>query len=469
MRTRFAPSPTGQLHVGNARTALLAWLHARASAGAFVLRMEDTDVARSTDQSAQGIMQSLRTLGIIWDEGPDIGGPYGSYRQRERTKRHAEHYKVLLEKNLAYPCFCSEAQLNRVREAQRRRGEPPRYPGTCRDLTPQQQDRLRSQGLPEAMRMRMGDDGEITFDDMVAGPQSFQRRNLGDFLIRKSDGTPTFQFANAVDDADMGIDLAIRGQDHLSNTPRQLHVLRSLGLPDVRYAHLPLLTDASGRPLSKRQGGSSIDGLLEAGYLPQAIVHYLAHIGTDLKEPDEDWSLSTLAAEFQKINLGTSAAVFDIRQLARWNKRAVLRLSHADLAAWVSEHAGDVLPTGIDPHAFWDVIKDNTDDAADVKRWATTLFAADDLGDDLAAVLTAAGPQFFEAAAHVPAATTDWSAFTKAVSAATGARGRGLYQPLRVAIQRAMHGPDLGMTAVLLGDDVVRQRLVAAAAASKPR
>ncbi|MGH8369745.1 MAG: glutamate--tRNA ligase, partial [Gammaproteobacteria bacterium] len=255
IRTRFAPSPTGHLHVGNARTALFNALFAAHMGGTLILRIEDTDAERSKREFEAGLIRDLSWLGVVWQEGPDRDGARGPYRQSERGAIYAEQVERLQTQGHAYPCFCTPAELALSRKAQLAAGKPPRYAGTCAQLGKPQIEARLAKGLKPALRFRVPAKGETVFEDMIRGHQVFANQDIGDFIIQRADGSPAFFFSNAVDDALMGVTHVLRGEDHLANTPRQLLLLAALELSAPQYAHLSLIVGEGGAPLSKREGG----------------------------------------------------------------------------------------------------------------------------------------------------------------------------------------------------------------------
>jgi glutamyl-tRNA synthetase len=301
--TRFAPSPTGALHPGNARTALFSFLFARAGNGRFLLRIEDTDQARGSAGHAAAQMADLDWLGIAWDAGPDRDDGRGPYRQSERGAIYREHYHCLEQLGHAYPCFCTATELDVARKTQLASGRPPRYPGTCRSLDATARAARLASGRRPALRFRVPESGSIAFDDLVRGPQSIETAGLGDFLIRRADGGTVFFFCNAVDDALMGVTHVLRGDDHLSNTPRQLLLLQALALPRPIYGHLPLLLDPDGLPQSKRRNSVTIAQLREEGFLPEAVSNYLLRLGHH-GAPDRWIDRDGLTAVFRAITSG---------------------------------------------------------------------------------------------------------------------------------------------------------------------
>ena len=334
MRVRFAPSPTGQLHVGNARTALFNWLLARGSGGTFVLRIEDTDVERSTRESEAAILRDLRWLGLDWDEGPDAGGPCGPYRQSERLHLFTSYAQELLTAGAAYYCFCSVAQLEVDRQAAVTAGRPSMYPGTCRSLSLDQANTRMAAGERPAIRFRVPDHRDVVFTDLVRGDVRFAGDVIGDPVIVRADGHPAYNFAVVVDDALMEITHVIRGEDHISNTPRQLLLYEAMGFTPPAFAHLALVMGPDHSPLSKRHGATSVAEFRTKGYLPEALVNYLALIGwsprhgTASSDADELLSIDELARRFSLEGVGHSAGVFDEEKLA-WVNRHYLKAADA--------------------------------------------------------------------------------------------------------------------------------------------
>jgi nondiscriminating glutamyl-tRNA synthetase len=321
-KTRFAPSPTGYLHLGNVRTALFNALLARREQGSFLLRIEDTDRERSRPEYVAALLEDLRWLGLDWQEGPEIGGPHPPYAQSERAAIYAGYYQRLEERGLVYPCFCSPAELALSRKTQLAAGRPPRYAGTCARLSEAERQARRRRGLQPTLRFRTPPGQLVQFIDLARGPQQFASDDIGDFIIRRADGGPQFFFANAVDDALMGITHLLRGEDHLSNTPRQLLLLEALDLPAPHYGHLALIVGADGGPLSKREGHFSVRELRATGYLPEALLNDLARIGHSYAH-DHWMSLAELAEAFTLERLGRAPARYDEAQLLHWQSEAV--------------------------------------------------------------------------------------------------------------------------------------------------
>lgn len=323
VRVRFAPSPTGFLHVGGVRTALYNWLFARHHGGTFILRIEDTDVERSTEESVQAILESLAWLGLNWDEGP--------IRQAERMALYRAAAERLLEEGRAYWCVCTPEELEARRKEALAAGHSPRYDGRCRDRG------HRGAGRPAALRIRTEAEGQTVVEDLIHGPVTFQNVDLDDFILLRSDGIPTYNFAVVVDDAEMGITHVIRGDDHIPNTPRQIQVYRHLGLPLPRFAHIPLILGADRARLSKRHGATSVIAYREMGYLPEAVVNYLARLGWSYGD-QEIFSVEELIRHFTLEKVGNTAAVFDQGKLDWLNAQYLRVADPARLAGLLAEH-----------------------------------------------------------------------------------------------------------------------------------
>src|SRR5712691_6473228 len=318
MRVRFAPSPTGQLHVGNARTALFNWLLARGSTATFILRIEDTDAERSTRGSEEAILRDLRWLGLDWDEGPDVGGAAGPYRQTERLHLYQSYAKELLASDRAYYCFCSMTQLEGERQAAAVEGRPARC--ACRRLSRDQAQARIATGERPAIRFRVREEGDVVFQDLVRGDVRFPIDVIGDPIIVRANGIPAYNFAVVVDDALMEVTHVVRGEDHISNTPRQILLYEALGFAPPVFAHLALVMGPDHSPLSKRHGATSVVEFRARGYLPEALANYLALIGWAPGEGEELLPLEELARRFRLEDVGRSAGVFDVEKLAWVNR-----------------------------------------------------------------------------------------------------------------------------------------------------
>lgn len=315
VRVRFAPSPTGPLHIGGARSALFNYLLAKQTGGTFVLRIEDTDLERSSPESEENIKESLRWLGITWDEGVDVGGPYGPYRQTERLELYQKYVEQLLKAGHAYRCYCTEDELEQQRQELLAKGEMPRYLGNCRNLTPEQEEAFRREGRKPVIRFRVPSGENIVVNDLVRGQVSFESDGIGDFIIVKSDGIPTYNYAVVIDDALMKITHVIRAEEHLSNTPRQLLIYRALGFEEPAFAHISLILGKDRTKMSKRHGSTSVVQYREQGYLPEALVNFLALLGWSPEGEEEIFSMEELCRQFSLDRVAKNPAVFDLDKL----------------------------------------------------------------------------------------------------------------------------------------------------------
>ena len=462
--TRFAPSPTGELHLGNARTALFNFLLAHCGPaghqeGRFLLRIEDTDTERSREQHTEALIADLRWLGMNWEAGPDHEDARGPYRQSQRGALYNRYFAELEKRGAVYPCFCTPLELEASRRAQLASGRPPRYAGTCRALSAEQRQKKVLEGLAPTTRFQVPLGRRIEFVDFVHGPQSFLSDDIGDFVVRRADGTAAFFFCNAVDDADMAVTHVLRGEDHLTNTPRQLMILEALGLRAPSYGHVSLIVGSDGSPLSKRHGATSVREYRERGYLPQAMTNHLFRLGHSTSEHGF-LSLEQMARAFDAAHLGRAPARFDEQQLHVWQKEAVHRLSTDEALRWL----GPVLPAGLDETAravFVAAVLPNLVLPEDARAWVNVVFG--DLPElepaDQQLVLEA-GKGYFSAAAEAAAANgNDLAAIANAVRSATGKKGAALYMPLRVALTGRAHGPELAPLLKAMPPGKARERL----------
>jgi nondiscriminating glutamyl-tRNA synthetase len=324
IRVRFAPSPTGPLHIGGARSALFNFLLAKKLGGKFILRIEDTDRERSSRESEVNIYESLKWLGMNWDEGPDVGGAYGPYRQMERLDIYQEYTQKLLAEGKAYYCYCSEEELEKERQEALAQGGSPQYSGKCRLLSAEGREKYEAEGRKPVVRFRVPEDKEIVINDLVRGEVAFQSEEVGDFIIVKSDGIPTYNYAVVIDDALMKISHVIRAEEHLSNTPRQILLYEALGFEIPQFAHISLILGKDRSKMSKRHGATSVVQYKEEGYLPEAVVNFLALLGWAPEGEAEIFSLEELIKEFSLERVAKNPAVFDMEKL-RWINGIYLR------------------------------------------------------------------------------------------------------------------------------------------------
>src|SRR5579863_5234465 len=457
--TRFAPSPTGELHLGNARTALFNQLLARHRGGRFLLRIEDTDSERSLEAHTAALLEDLRWLDLEWDAGPDREDGRGPYRQSQRAALYARYFLQLEEAGHVYPCFCTPLELSLARRAQLSAATAPRYAGTCRELPAAERAARRSAGQAATLRFRVPGGERISFDDFVHGPQSFASDDIGDFVVRRADGSAAFFFANAVDDACMGVTHALRGEDHLTNTPRQLLILSALELPAPSYGHVALIVGADGAPLSKRHGATSVREYRERGYQPLALANHLFRLGHSSSEHGLI-ALDEMARAFDPRRLGRAPARFDEQQLNVWQKDTVHQLSPDAARRWLKA----VLPTGLEAgaaSAFIAAVLPNLVLPEDARPWVEIVFggppALAAAGKEL---VRDAGAGYFAAAAAAAATRgDDLPAIAAAARAASGRKGAALYMPLRVALTGRTDGPELAPLLKAMPPGKARERL----------
>jgi glutamyl-tRNA synthetase len=463
MRVRFAPSPTGHLHVGNARTALFNWLMAKGAGGTFILRIEDTDVERSTRESEASVLEDLRWLGLQWHEGPDVGGPHGPYRQSERIHLYRSYAHELLAGDRAYHCFCSPQQLEADRQAALAAGLPPRYSGACRRIPAEDARRRVEAGEPAVIRFRVPEQREIVFEDLVRGAVSFRTEVIGDPVLVRSDGNPAYNFAVVVDDALMEVTDIVRGEDHISNTPRQILIYEALGFTPPRFAHLALVMGPDHTPLSKRHGATSVAEFRTKGYLPEALVNYLALIGWSPGNEEELLPIDELARRFSITAVGHSAGVFDVEKLA-WVNRHYLRIADPARIAQLSlplfrqvgfAHEPDALGLAY-LESVMPMATASVDRLEEIPSRLQFLFAFDArtavaspevrdvLAEPGARDVVLALAEELEPAARL----SDREAF-RAVAARvrhrTGRKGRELFHPIRIALTAQAGGPELDL------------------------
>lgn len=477
VRVRFAPSPTGTLHVGGARTALYNYLFARGLGGTFVLRIEDTDAARSTAESVEAIFDSMRWLGLSWDEGPEAGGTHGPYFQSERRERYRVHAEALLAAGRAYPCYCTAEELEQRREAQLQRGEAPRYDGRCRGLDAAARAKLKAEGRTAAVRFALPAAAAIAWDDVVRERVEFQSELLDDFVALRSDGLPTYNFACVVDDHEMEISHVIRGDDHISNTPRQLLLYQALGWEPPRFAHVPMILGADGTRLSKRHGATSVGAYRDLGFLPEALVNFLALLGWSFDGQREIFTLQELEQAFKLERVGSNAAIFNNEKLEWMNGQHLRALSEADrvarVTAYLAAHGrglegkspewrvalvraiGDRLKTLADAESQGAFALDETIEI-DAAAWAELLGKAD-VGPRLSAI---AG----RIAADAEFSLASLERETRGLCAELGIKAGELIGVMRVALTGRKVSPGIFDVIWLLGKERAVARLEAAAA-----
>ncbi len=405
------------------------------------------------------LIDDLHWLGLGWDAGPDIGGADEPYRQAQRNAIYSEYFARLATSGLVYPCYCTPLELEVSRRAQLAAGRPPRYAGTCRELSAVERDAKRADGLKPSLRFRIPQGRSVEFHDFVRGPQRFASDDIGDFIVRRADGNAAFFFCNALDDALMKVTHVLRGDDHLTNTPRQILLLEALGLGIPQYGHVALLTGMDGAPLSKRHGSVSVREFRERGFLPQAINNHLFRLGHTSDQ--EGWlSLDEMPTHFRLDHLGRAPARFDESQLIHWQKEALSRAPIEQLMSWLKPTIG----ASIDAkhvEEFVELVRHNVVLPEDALPWISIVYGElPPLSDSDRRVVSDAGASFFSAAVsaldqHGP----DLKALGATLKAATGRKGPELYMPLRVALTGRLHGPELAPLLKALPVSTARRRL----------
>jgi glutamyl-tRNA synthetase len=475
VRVRFAPSPTGHLHVGGARTALFNWLFARGRNGTFILRIEDTDLERSTEEAYRGILDALRWLGLEWDEGPNVGGDAGPYLQSERRHLYSERTEALLAQGKAYHCFCTPDELRAMREELRNQGKDPMYTRKCRDLAPEVVQGRIAEGIPHVVRFKAPLGGETSFEDAVRGRVTFPNPQIDDFVIMKSDGYPTYNFAVVVDDSMMRISHVIRGEDHLSNTPKQVMLYRALGVGEPRFAHVPLIMGADGTRLSKRHGATAVGQFKEDGYLPEAMVNYLALLGWAFDDRTEIFTGGDLVAKFSLEKVSSKAAVFDYDKLRWMNAEYMKRRpvdDRVDLVVPHMERAGLIrMPVDEKTRSYLkrvvEVLGDRLKVAYEAPELASFFFVEPVVYDAQAAekflkrhYISPAFRLLEERLKAVdPFDPCGIEPVMKGLAAEMGLKTGDLFQPVRVALTGSRHSPGIYEVMTVLGKDRVLARL----------
>ena len=467
VRVRFAPSPTGFLHIGGGRTALFNWLLARQSGGTFVLRIEDTDLERSRPEFEAQILRDLTWLGLDWDEGPGVGGPYAPYRQTDRADHYVPYVQRLLDTGHAYRCNCTVARLDALREEQSARKEKPRYDGRCRDLG------LGPDCGEHVVRFRTPLSGSLLVDDLIKGPVTFDLAEFDDLVILRSDGSPIYNFVVVIDDLEMEISTVLRGDDHLNNTPKQILLYQALGAPLPRFGHMPLILGPDGSRLSKRHGATSVGSYRDLGILPEALLNYLARLGWAHGD-QEVFSKEDLIACFDVAGIGKSGGRWDMDKLTWLNQVWMKRLSTAELAERARPYLEALgLPVDERLTAAVGTLQERARTLVELAEAARFYFTADDaLTYDEESAAKFLKPDVASALADLAQALGDLSDWTApALEAAVGAflEPRGLKlgkiaQPVRVAITGQKTGPGVFETLAALGRDSALARLRRAAA-----
>ncbi len=476
VRVRIAPSPTGDPHVGTAYIGLFDMAFARHESGKFVLRIEDTDRERSTKESEAAIFRALRWVGLTWDEGPDVGGPFGPYRQSERLDIYREHVLQLIESGHAYHCFCASERLASMRERQQRNKQPPMYDGTCRDLPADEVRQRLDAGEPNVVRLRVPKEGETRCLDLVrkkGGPIVFQNSVIDDQVLLKSDGFPTYHLANVVDDHLMKITHVIRAEEWVSSTPKHILLYDAFGWEPPQFAHMPLLRNADKSKISKRKNPTSLDWYREQGYLPEAMLNFIALMGFSTEEGGEVFDLETMVRDFSWDRVSTSAPIFDLQKLDWLNGTYIRELSVGELTERLRPFApGDRLGG---PHAekMVAIIQERMKTLSEFDAW-TWFFFTDDLPYEpdllIAKKMTREGTiDALRASAEAYGQLADWAtepleALGRELVDRLGLKVRQLFMALRVAVTGSAKSPPLFESMEILGKERCLARLADAAA-----
>ncbi|MGY4691843.1 glutamate--tRNA ligase [Salibacterium sp. K-3] len=476
VRVRFAPSPTGHLHIGGARSALFNYLFARSQGGKFIIRIEDTDQARNVEDATDKLMDSLKWLGIDWDESMDVGGPHAPYRCMERLDIYEKYLKQLIEEGKAYYDYMTEEELQKEREEQLARGEAPKYSGRDRDLTPEQRKVYEDQGIQPVVRFRVPENKSVLVPDAVRGDVTFETEDIGDFVIARKDGIPTYNFAVVVDDHLMDISHVIRGEEHLSNAPRQALVFEAFGWEKPMFAHASLILNPDRQKMSKRDESimQFVEQYQELGYLPEALVNFLALLGWSPVGEEELFSLEELQEQFTLERVSKAPAVFDTDKLAWMNNQYVKEADLDRLTKLALPHLQkeNKLPDSLNSEQYeWtkrlvSIYQEQMHYAAEITSLTELFFQREiDYNEDAKDVLSGEQvpevlEQFSEELKALDAFEPDEiKAAIKAVQKTTGQKGKKLFMPIRAAVTGQTHGPELPQAIALLGEETVQARL----------
>ncbi|WP_090399327.1 glutamate--tRNA ligase [Natribacillus halophilus] len=480
IRVRFAPSPTGHLHIGGARQALFNYLFARRHNGAFIVRIEDTDQARNVEDATDKLMQSLKWLGLDWDESIENGGPHAPYQSSERLDIYQTYIDRLLKEKKAYYCYMTSEELEAEREAQIARGEMPKYSGRDRDLTREQQQAYEAKGIKPVVRFRVPDsESEVVIDDVIRGQVSFETDGIGDFVIARSDGVPTYNFAVVIDDYLMEISHVIRGEEHLSNAPRQALLYDAFAWEQPRFAHAPLILNEDRQKMSKRDETimQFVEQYRASGYLPEALVNFLALLGWSPASEEEKFSVEELSERFSLERVSKAPAVFDQDKLAWMNNQYMKEADPDRLTALVIPHlqkAGRLRDDFTEEDREW--IRELVEIYQEQMHYAeefvalTSLFfqsSIDYEGDALDVLKEPQVPEVMQSFSKQldGVETFEVDGIKQAIKATqkeTGHKGKRLFMPIRAAVTGQTHGPELPKAIKLLGKETVQARLVAA-------
>ena len=460
LKTRFAPSPTGYLHIGGARTALFSWLEARRQGGEFVLRIEDTDQERSTAESVQAILDGMQWLGLDWDEGP--------YYQTERFDRYREVIQLLLDEDKAYYCYCSRERLDELREGQRARGEKPRYDGRCRDLDGPPEG---AEAVKPVVRFRNPQEGQVVVEDRVRGRVAFDNSELDDLIIARGDGTPTYNLTVVVDDADMGVTRVIRGDDHLNNTPRQINILKAMGVEPPEYAHVAMILGEDGKRLSKRHGAVSVLQYRDDGYLPEALLNYLVRLGWSHGD-QEVFTRDEMLAHFSIDDVNRAASTFNPEKLLWLNQQYLKTLPPEEVSEHLLWHFEQLEINPAEGPPLGEVVlalRERSRTLLEMAESARMFYEEFEAYDEKAVRKNFKGraQEVLERLHAELSGVTEWNAETLHAVVTGAAESMELKlgkvaQPLRVAVSGGAVSPPIDLTLTLLGRERTLARITRA-------
>ncbi len=473
VRVRYAPSPTGSLHMGSARTTLFNWLFARHHGGKMILRIEDTDQSRSRPEHTQALCEMLRWLGLDWDEGPEVGGPFAPYNQMGRLARYQQALAQLRDGGAIYPCYCTPDELAERREQARREGRPPRYDGRCRHLSAADRSALEAGGRRPAWRLRVPEDGEVVVHDLIRGDVRFPFATIDDFVVARSDGIPIYNFVVAIDDLDMEITHVLRADEHLANTPKQLLVIAALGRTPPAYGHLPMVLAVDRSKLSKRHGAVAIEEYRQMGLIPEAILNYCALLGWSPGDDREVMTLDEIVQAFDLDRVGRSASVYDLEKLKWMNGQYLRRLSPAEVSRrarpWLEAAGlGDAGREGAGPpvEAAVGLIQERVQTLADVAEAVAYFYRAPadfdstgvrkHFGPGTAPLLRAAADRIRGLAVF---GETEMEQAYRGLAAEMDVKPATLIHPTRLALTGRTVGPSLFALAALIGRGECVRRL----------
>jgi nondiscriminating glutamyl-tRNA synthetase len=479
VRTRYAPSPTGHLHIGGARTALFNYLYAKHLGGEFIIRIEDTDTKRNVEGGEENQLDYLKWLGMDWNESVDVGGNYGPYRQTDRLDIYNNYLNELLDKGLAYKCYCTEEELEKSREEQMARGEAPKYSGRCRHLSEDERKRLESEGRQPSIRFMVPQGKVYSFSDIVKGTISFESEGIGDFVIVKNNGIPTYNFAVTIDDYLMKITHVLRGEEHIPNTPKQLMIYEAFGWEVPAFGHMTLILGENRKKLSKRDESiiQFIEQYEELGYLPEALLNFIALLGWSPQGEEELFLRDELIEIFDADRLSKSPAIFDPKKLAWMNNQYIKKAEFETVVNITLPHlikAGKLPEQLSEEQRSWAeeliaLYQEQLQYGAEIVE-LTELFFKEEIDyndEDMEILKGEQVPEVLSVFKQNLETIEDWTAENvqpqiKATQKATGQKGKNLFMPIRVAATGTSHGPELPKSIALLGKNVILKRLDAA-------